>query len=175
MNPNPYIKIIYRVFQNPAPPSRAQVAEPWVKSMIVGWSTSNLKLKKSAMVWTHARPLLATPQAFDVITQGGGLHFFRYLKNQKSNRGAVFCFFLVFFSIIFEIMSKNQIFRAFLLHCARVVHFLEKNDSRFEIYVKFCFRKNCRLKHLIAYESRCTEINNSLNDKLKCLLIGCGE
>ena len=36
--------VIYRVFQNPAPPSRAQVAEPRVKSMVVGWSKSNLKL-----------------------------------------------------------------------------------------------------------------------------------
>ena len=25
-----------------------------------------------------------------------------------------------------------------------------------------------------AYESRCTEINNMVNDNLKCLLIGCG-
>ena len=28
----------------PCPPSRAQVAEPWVKSTIFGWNTSNLKL-----------------------------------------------------------------------------------------------------------------------------------
>ena len=28
--------LLYRVFQNPAPPSRAQVSESWVKSMIVG-------------------------------------------------------------------------------------------------------------------------------------------
>ena len=28
-------EMIYRVFQNPAPPSRAQVTQPWVKSKIV--------------------------------------------------------------------------------------------------------------------------------------------
>ena len=40
INPPPHL---YRVFQNAAPPSRAQVAQPWVKSMIVQWSTSDLK------------------------------------------------------------------------------------------------------------------------------------
>ena len=39
-----WIGPLYRVFQNAAPPSRAQVAQPWVKSMIVQWSKSDLKL-----------------------------------------------------------------------------------------------------------------------------------
>ena len=44
---------IYRVFQIPAPLSRSQVAEPWIKSMIVYiWSTSYLKLMCQGRITT---------------------------------------------------------------------------------------------------------------------------